>query len=305
MENTEKPTHIWFKGKICEWSEALIHVWSELATRGTNVFEGIRCYRQKNGKYAILSLKSHLLRLEQSARLLHISNPYTIERLIKGIKELIKIVGDGRHLYIRPTIFVDYGRYGNLYEDAVVDAYIVCLPVERDIAFQGIKCCISTFRRSDDSVMSPLIKAGASYHALRLPIIEAKSVGYDDAIMLNSNGYVSETTSAAIFCVKNNKLISPPLSSGILDSITRKHVIKLASINNIAFIERDITRMELYTFDEIFAVGTLCEIKPILQIDAHKIGNGNIGKITNIISKQYFGICDGTVEDKMGWLTYV
>ena len=308
MGNIERPEYIWFKGKICKWEEAHVHVWSELATRGANVFEGIRCYKQQNGKYALLSLEEHLKRLERSARLMYIENPYSLQELKSGIMELIKKIGTCGcgNLYIRPTIYVENGRYGNLYGDAVNNAYIVCVPVERDVSIKnGIKCCISTYRRCDDMTFSPLIKAGAAYQAFRIPAIEAKMSGYDDVIFLNNLNYVSETTAAAIFLVKDKTIITPPLNAGILDSITRKNIIYLAKKQKLCVIEKNITRVELYTADEVFTAGTLSEITPILQIDKNIIGMGKVGEITKLISDMYTDICEGNLEDELGWLEYV
>ena len=169
----------------------------------------------------------------------------------------------------------------------------------------GIKCCISTYRRSDDMTFSPLIKAGAAYQAFRIPAIEAKALGYDDAIFLNNLNFVSETTAASIFMVKDNLIITPPLNAGILDSITRKNIISLAHSKNISVIERNITRVELYTADEIFIAGTLCEITPVLQIDKTIIGGGEVGQITKSMIDTYIGICEGNIKDEWGWLEYV
>ena len=233
-------------------------------------------------------------------------NPYDFQEIKSGIIGLIEKMKGYGHLYIRPTVYVEDGRYGNLYGDAVNDAYIVCVPVDRDKNIKnGIKCCISTYRRSDDMTFSPLIKAGAAYQAFRIPAIEAKALGYDDAIFLNNLNFVSETTAASIFMVKDNLIITPPLNAGILDSITRKNIISLAHSKNISVIERNITRVELYTADEIFIAGTLCEITPVLQIDKTIIGGGEVGQITKSMIDTYIGICEGNIKDEWGWLEYV
>ena len=144
-----------------------------------------------------------------------------------------------------------------------------------------------------------------AYQAFRIPAIEAKALGYDDAIFLNNLNFVSETTAASIFMVKDNLIITPPLNAGILDSITRKNIISLAHSKNISVIERNITRVELYTADEIFIAGTLCEITPVLQIDKTIIGGGEVGQITKSMIDTYIGICEGNIKDEWGWLEYV
>lgn len=304
MSKPIRPDYLWFNGKICLWNEGNVHVWSEVATRGANVFEGIRCYKQKDGSRSILSLERHMNRLFKSAKLLHFTPKFSEEEMIQGIHQIISKIPNIEHIYIRPTIYAEYGRYGNLYGDDEYGAYIVAFPNERsESVTKGITCCISTWKHSNDLIISPRIKAGASYQAYRLPVIEARSNLFDEAILLNQEDYVTETTGSAVFIIKSNQLITPPLSAGILDSITRKHVMKIAMEQmNMEVIERNITRIDLYLAEEAFAVGTLAEITPILKIDLHELSNGVVGKYTKEIQQIYFDICEGRVKDEWDWL---
>lgn len=307
MSKPDRPEYLWFNGQVCPWNDGKVHVWSEAVTRGTNVFEGIRCYRQKDGSYSILSLDSHMNRLFDSAKLLHFTSPYSKKEMVSGICSLVEKLPKGEHIYIRPTIYVEYGRFGDLYGDAEYGAFIVAFPTARgESVIKGISCCVSTWKHSSDMVISPRIKAGAAYQAYRLPLIEARNNHFDDAVLLNNEDYVTETTGSAIFIVKNNEIITPPINAGILDSITRKHIMKIVRENfSMNVIERNITRMDLYLAEEAFAVGTLAEITPILKFDMHVLGNGEAGKYTTAIQKIYLDICEGQAADCWNWLVPV
>lgn len=307
MSKPQRPQFLWFNGKIVPWEEGKIHVWSEVATRGANVFEGIRCYRQKNGQKAVLCLNEHLKRLFESAKLLHFVPKYTNDEMTNAIKRLVATINEDDHIYIRPTIYAEYGRYGDLYGDEEYGAYVVAFPNKRSVSIEkGLKCAVSSWRHSNDLVISPRIKAGASYQAYRLPMIEARRNNFDDAILLNNEEYVTESTGAAIFIIKDNQLFTPPISSGILDSITRKNVIKIVEEElNMKVNIQNITRMDLYLADEMFLAGTLAEITPIVKIDQFDVSNGNVGEITKSIQKVYFEICEGYRPDKWNWLTII
>ncbi|BDS11593.1 branched-chain amino acid transaminase [Aureispira anguillae] len=305
MKKQEQPSLIWFNGNVEPWENATVHVWSELATRGANIFEGIRCYQQKDGSHALISLEQHLNRLFSALKILRIASPFTKEELKAGIIDLINALKLEGHIYVRPTVYVEKGRYGEGYGEVKNGAYIVAFPVERSPSIQeGIKCCVSSWRRMNDLSMSPLLKAGAAYQSFKLPMIDALNGGYDEAILLNDKGLVAETTGATIFMVRNGQVITPPISAGILESITRSNCINLLRSHfKIQVVERDIPRTELYWADEIFLTGTLAELTPVLSIDKIDIGNGAVGPITQKLQTTYLGICEGRKEDTFNWLT--
>ncbi|MEA5504681.1 branched-chain-amino-acid transaminase [Halotia wernerae UHCC 0503] len=304
MNKLDRPSVIWFNGEIVPWNNAVIHVWTELATRGANVFEGIRCYKQDDNSYSLLCVEQHIDRLFNSLKILRISSPYTRNQLILGMNALINALESHSHVYVRPTVYVEQGRYGEGFGEVVNGAYIVAFPTPRaKNVSNGVNCCVSSWLRSSDLSMSPLIKSGAAYQAFKLPIIEALNGGYDEAILLNSNTNVSETTASTIFIVRKGKVFTPPISAGILESITRKNIIDLLEYEfNISVVERDIPRTELYLADEIFLAGTLAELTPVLSIDKVPIGNG-VGLLSQAIQKSYFDICEGRKSDCLKWLT--
>jgi branched-chain amino acid aminotransferase len=207
----DTPRLIWFNGKIVPWEKASIHVWTELATRGMNIFEGVRCYKQKNGSFAFVNLQDHIDRMYNSINILRINPPYAKDIFISGIYDLVNSIKEDTHLYIRPTIYVEKGRYGEDFGETQNGAYIAGFPVPRaQSVTKGISCCVSSWLRSPDLSMSPLIKCGAAYHSFRLPMIEALNNGYEEAILLNTENNVSETTGSTIFIKRKDKIITPP-----------------------------------------------------------------------------------------------
>ncbi|MGA1839246.1 MAG: aminotransferase class IV [bacterium] len=303
------PSLIWYNEKIVPWEKATVHVWSELAIRGTSVFEGLRAYwNGSDNKYYILSLDDHMRRFAQSARLLWI--PCTqelIKKFRKGIFELILALNFCEHCYIRPTIFIQSGRYGYKPEEVTLGSYIVVFPVPRpQLTTVGSRACVSSWRRLTDSTLPPRIKAGAAYTAFRMPTIEAKRKGVNEAILLNERNKVAETPGSAIFIIRDGQVITPPVTAGILESITRKNTIELLKIEfNLEVIEREVDRTELYIADEIFTCGTLSEIQPVIEVDDIKIGNGEPGSLTCKFRDRYFQICDSGSKAPYNWLTPV
>ncbi len=299
----EPPPVIWFNGAIRPWAEATVHVWTELATRGANVFEGIRAYQHPDGHHRVLSGAAHLRRLFESAALLRMPTAYSQEALVAAIDDLLVAFAGQGHLYLRPTLYVEHGRNGVDLSDTVTGAYVAALPVRRpDKVSDGIRVCVSTWRRGGDLVFSPLIKAGSAYHAFRLPLLEARDMGADEAILLNEQGRVTEATGANLFMVRGEQVITPPLSAGILAGITRSNLIEVLEQDlGLEVIERDIPRTELYLADEVFLCGTLAEVVPVVAIDGRSVGTCLAGPVTAAARNRYLGICDGLIPDTYGW----
>lgn len=265
-----EPRLIWCNGDIMPWQDAQVHVASETALRGLNVFEGIRAYwRPDTERFAVIRLHEHLERLAASARLLQIPHDGLIEQLSKGIGEILDATVLREDLYLRPTIYVDSGRYISRQDMVTVGAFIACYPTGPR-SDQPLSCAISTWRRIPESALPPLAKTGAAYTAFRLARLEALQAGADEAILLNEAGHVTETAGAAIFLVRGGRLSTPPLSDGILDSVTRRIAMHLARTElGLAAQECSITRSELYSADEVFVTGTLDEIRLVSQVDRH------------------------------------
>jgi branched-chain amino acid aminotransferase len=290
------PELIWWNGKITAWGDARVHVTSEVATRGTNVFEGVRAYwRPADRRHAVVHLHRHLTRLEQSARLIRFpadDSAALVKELRDGVPALIRALDHHGDLYLRPTLYIDEGRYGWQPGRVKLGAYIAGYPTGPRPA-APMSCIVSSWRRTPDLAVSPLVKVGAAYQTFRLPRIEAAMAGADEAILLNLNDTVAETGGAAVFLVRGGTAITPPLADGVLDGITRAVVIDLLrSRLNTPVVERSVLRTELYTADEVFVCGTLDEIRIVGSIDGMPVGAGP-GPVGAAVRRLYLDICTG------------
>lgn len=298
---------IWFNGKFVDWNEANLHVLSHVVHYGSSVFEGIRCYDTKNGP-AVFRMVDHIARLYNSAKIYRMEIPYTEEDFCKSILATIKKNGL-RECYIRPLIFRGYGELG---------VYPLNCPVESIIAVwswgkylgekaikNGVDVGVSSWRRMSPDTMPNMAKAGSNYMNSQLAKMEAVLNGYDEAIMLDFNGLVSEGSGENIFLVKEGILHTPPLSSSLLAGITRDSIIKLAKDLGYEVKEVEIPREMLYIADELFLTGTAAEVTPIRSVDKISIGNGGLGKITKKLQERFFKLLKGELEDLYGWLTLV
>ncbi len=300
----ERPQVLWFNGRLVPWDEARVHVWSEVAVRGTNVFEGLRAYWDAAAAvHRLVSLDAHLRRLFESAKLLRLPAEHvTRESLTGAIFALVAALGERRHLYVRPTVYVEDGRH----RDMVMGAYVVAFPVARPAGVEdGIRCCVSSWRRASDAVFPPRIKSGAAYQAFRLSAMEAEERGFDEAILLDQGGDVAEATGATVFVVRCGVAATPPVSSSILESVTRRHAQRLLRELGVETVERPVNRSELYVADEVFLTGTLAEITPVVGVDGHAVGEGRPGPVATACRDRYLAICEGRQPDLDGWLTAV
>jgi branched-chain amino acid aminotransferase len=292
------PDIIWWNGRLVPWDQARVHVTSEVATRGTNVFEGVRAYWQADaGHSALVHLRRHFARLAQSARLVRFPLDQVeahIAQMRDGIDELVRAMGSERDLYLRPTLYIERGRYGWQSENTEVGSYIAGYPTD-ERSDRPLSCIVSSWRRTKDLAISPLAKAGAAYQAFRLPRIEAAMAGADEAILLNDADTVAETGGAAVFVVRDGVVATPSLADGVLDGITRKVVIELLRDRlDIPVVERAIPRTELYIADEAFLCGTLDEVRAIGSIDEVGLGSAP-GPVTAAVRSRYLDACCGRV----------
>lgn len=307
MNNKYKDEFIWFKGNVMPYNEAQVSIMNTSTQYGINVFEGIRCYynEEKNQLYAF-KLYEHLERLLSSAKLLRLEvKPHiTIDYLIKGVHDVIKANNLKEDIYVKIGVFID--NEGSWSAIGPTGIYIVAFPKGRVYnEKKGINCCISSWQRISDSSVSPRIKSGANYINSRYGFLEAQMNGYDSTIFLNNNGKVSEGPGACIFMVRNGKLVTPSITSSILESITRQAIIEIARNElNIQVEERDIDRTELYLSDELFFVGTAIEIVPILSVDQHII-DSDIGPLTRQLRNMFFNIVTNKIEKYNNWLAKI
>jgi branched-chain amino acid aminotransferase len=304
MTPTEK---IWHNGQWIAWNEAQIHVLSHVVSYGSSVFEGVRCYETQNGP-AIFRLRDHTRRLLDSAKIYRIPVQFSLDQLLDAHVEVVRL-NALRSCYIRPIILRGYGGVGVLPVNNPTEAYIACWEWGKylgdEALAQGVDVCISSWTRIAPNTLPALAKAGANYMNSQLIRMEAHENGYAEGIALDSSGCVSEGSGENLFVVRDGKIITPPLSSSVLPGITRDTVVTIAKDLGIPIVESVIPREMLYIADEVFFTGTAAEITPIRSVDRIKVGAGQRGPITEQLQKSFFGIVEGKLEDKFGWLTPV
>ncbi|MBC7100719.1 MAG: branched-chain-amino-acid transaminase [Methanobacteriales archaeon] len=298
---------IWFNNRFIEWDEAKIHVLSHVVHYGSSVFEGIRCYKNKEGS-AIFRLEDHIRRLFNSAKIYMIDIPYTQEEICEAIIETIK-VNNLEECYIRPIVFRGYKELGvnplNCPVEVVIAAWEWGSYLGQEALEEGVDVGVSTWRRMAPNTLPNMAKAGGNYLNSQLVKMEAIKHGYDEGIMLDYNGMVSEGSGENIFIVKDGELYTPPVSSSLLPGITRDSVIRLANEMGINVKEERIPREMLYLADELFFTGTAAEITPIRSVDGIIIGDGRRGPLTEKLQDSFFKILRAEVDDRFEWLTYI
>ena len=300
---------IWINGMYVPWNDAKIHVLTHSLHYGTGVFEGIRCYKTINKKRAIFRLDDHINRFINSSKIYFMKVEYSKSELHDIIVELVKN-SKFDECYVRPIAYYSYGKMGvnplpNTTSVSIAawkwDEYL-----KKDIKDVGIKAMISSWARIDGRTMPVHAKSTANYANSALARIDALNSGFDEAIMLNTNGMVVEASAENIFIVKNDLLMTPPISSGALDGITRDSVLKLAKEYGIDHEVVDVSRDELYIADEVFLTGTAAEIKTVSEIDNRMIGNNKKYNITNKLKQMFESVVKGTDEKFSDqWLTYI
>jgi branched-chain amino acid aminotransferase len=294
---------VWFDGQYLKWEEAKVPIFVHALHYGTAVFEGIRAYPSDDNLY-IFRLKEHMERLRKSANVYSFTTKFSAEELCKATVELIRKNGIKESCYIRPLTFV--GLHGidlNVTKNSPTHTTIIIFPFAKYFKGDGISACISSWRRIDDESIPPMAKASGNYLNSVLATQECRRNGYDESILLDRNGCVSEASGENIFVVRNGKLHTPQLSDSILEGITRNTAITIARELGYDVVERPISRTELYLADEIFLTGTAAEIIAITKIDGNIVGNGREGTMTRSIRENYERIVIGNSEKFMGWLT--
>lgn len=298
---------VWFNGEFVPWNEAKVHILTHALHYGSGVFEGIRAYKNANGTF-VFRLTDHLKRLYDSAKIYLMEIPYSVDELKEATFELLKKNGL-EACYIRPIAFRGYGEMGLNPLKCPVDVAIAAWPwgayLGEEGIRNGIRAKVSSFRRIDVNMLPPAAKATGQYINSILAKTEALKEGYDEAILLDSRGFVSEGSGENIFVIKGGVIYTPPVSAGILRGITRDSVIKIARSLNIDLIEADIVRSDLYLADEIFFTGTAAEIVPIREVDNRIIGSDMPGEITRKLQDAFYSIIEGKNEDFGEWLEYV
>ena len=303
----QKVSKIWMDGKLIPWEEANVHILTHSLHYGLAVFEGIRCYLCPDGKSAVFRLREHVDRLFDSAQIGDIKIPYSKREISEACKETLR-VNQLREGYIRPIVFIGEGVMGvypgeNPIQVAIITwswgAYLGEGALEK-----GIRVKVSSYTRHHVNVMMTKAKICGNYVNSVLAKREVTKMGYDEALMLDTEGYVSEASGENIFMVKNGLLKTTPLTS-ILSGITRDSVIQIAKAKKIPLLEERFTRDELYTAQEAFFTGTAAELTPIREVDDRMIGNGKPGPMTKELQAAFFDIVKGKNPSYREWLDYL
>lgn len=296
---------IWLNGKIVPLNEATINVLSPTSQFGANVFEGIRCYwNEEEEQLYAFRLEKHYKRLKNSMKMFRMEDKYSTEELKQGLIDVVQANSYKEDIAVRQTVFID--GFGSWMSKGPINMFIAPIAKSRNYLEEnkGLRCCISSWERISDRNLSPKVKVGANYINSRMAQMEALENGYDSAIFLNNQGKVSEGPGSCIFIVRDDKLLTPPVTASILDSITRDTILKLAKNKlQIEVIERDIDRTELYICEEAFLCGSAVEIMPIISIDGIDISCGKQGDITKKIHGIYIETVIGKIETYKKWLT--
>ena len=300
--------YIWMNGKFIPWEEATTHVLSHTIHYGNGVIEGTKAYKTNKG-YAIFRLNDHTKRLLESAKMTLIDVPYTVEELNEAQIELVRkneFIGD--NVYIRPFAFLGYGVMGVYHKNAPVETVLAAWEwgayLGEEGLKRGIRLKISSFSRPANTSNMGKAKATANYLNSQLAKHEAIECGYEEALLLDDQGYVAEATGAAFFMIREGKVVTPP-SDNALESITQRTVVELAQDMGIEVVRRRITREELYIAEEAFLTGTAAEVTPVREIDGRIIGKGERGPITEKIQSAYFDMVFGRNPKYEHYLTYV
>jgi branched-chain amino acid aminotransferase len=291
-------------GELVDWADAKVHVGVHGLHYGSGVFEGIRCYETPDGP-AVFRLDEHLKRLDNSARLLGMELPYTVEALREATFELIGANGL-TECYLRPIAFYGYGELGVAASDNPVDTVIMSWPwgayLGEEGLRQGIRAKISSWQRIGANVIPHVAKATGVYLNSMLAVTEANRAGYDEAILLTAEGYVADGSGENIFVVRDGEISTPGLSTSILPGITRDTVIQIAQDLGYRVSEQNIIRSDLYLADEVFMCGTAAEVTPLRSVDDHELG---VGPITLKIQEAYLDTVRGRTERWAHWLDRV
>ncbi len=302
-----KSEFIWFDGQFVPWDAANVHVTAHALHYGSSIFEGIRAYSTPRGP-AILGLRPHLQRFFDSAKIMRIHIPFTIEQLEDAILETVR---RNRHqgCYIRPLAFRGSETFSLNARACPTHVVIITFEWGRYLGTEaiekGVDVMVSSWRRMATDTFAPMAKAGGNYVNSQFVAMEAADYGFVEGIALDVNGFVSEGSGENIFVVYRGEIFTPPVAASALMGITRHYAITLAQDMGYRVREENIPREMLYVADEIFFTGTAAEITPVRSVDRVPIGNGGRGPITQRIQEEFFAIVSGEKPDRFGWLTFV
>ena len=299
---------LWYNGEMVEVKDAKTHVLTHSLHYGMAVFEGLRAYQTEDGRTAIFRLKDHTERLLGSAKIFQMVVPYDLDTLMQAQKDVVTQNGLAS-AYIRPLIWVGAEKLGIAAKDNTINAMCAAWTwgayLGEDGIQNGIRVKTSSYTHHMPNVTMCKAKASSNYPVSIMANQEVTRHGYDEAILMDPQGYVCQGSGENLFLVKNGELHTPDLSGGALDGITRRTIIQFAADLGIKVIERRITRDEFYLADEIFMTGTAAEVTPIREYDDRTIGNGGRGDLTETLQRLYFDVVHGRNDNYTEWLDFV
>ena len=306
MSMSDRDGFIWYDGEMVDWRNATTHVLTHTLHYGMGVFEGVRAYETPRGP-AIFRLNDHTDRLFRSAHILGIKLPYSKEQINRAHHDVVKANGL-KSCYFRPMAFYGSGKLGVAPPADDVHVIVAAWPwgayLGEEGMERGIRVKTSSFSRHHVNITMCKAKANGNYMNSILANTEATRDGYDEALLLDVDGYVAEGSGENVFIVRNGKLYTPDLTSA-LEGITRDSVTTIAAEMGLTLVEKRITRDEVYSADEAFFTGTAAEVTPIRELDGRQIGAGHRGPVTTEIQKRYFDSVKGLDPAHEHWLTYV
>lgn len=305
----QKSEKIWMDGKFVNWDEANVHILTHTLHYGLGVFEGIRCYELGDGKSAIFRLREHLKRLFESAHMFNLEIPFSLDVIQQACLELFR-VNRLKSGYLRPLVYLGAGSMGlNYQEDNPVRVSLIAWPWGTYLGDKGVKegirAKVSSFARHRANVMLPKSKTCGNYVNSILAKKEALNAGYEEALMMDTEGYLVEASAESLFIVKDGMVRTPPLESTALRGITRDSVITIMRDTSIPLTQEKCLREDAYVADEIFITGTAAELCPIRELDDRRIGTGKPGPVTQKLQQIFFDTVKGKVERYREWLTIV
>ena len=293
---------IWMNGELVDWDQAQVHVLTHTLHYGMGVFEGIRAYETDRGP-GIFRLTEHIERLFRSAQILMMEIPFTVGEIVEATKETVRSTGLPG-CYIRPIAYYGYGEMGLNTLPCSVDVAIACWPwgayLGDDAVSKGVRMKISSWTRHDHNTMPPASKTTGNYVNSSLAKVEALNAGYDEAIMLNKAGLVSECTGENIFVVRNGRIVTPPLSAGALEGITQSSVTQIANDLGFEVVVGDLARSDLYIAEEMFVCGTAAEVSTVNSVDDRRIPCP--GPISSAIAEEYGKAVRGQTDKYRHWV---
>lgn len=304
----DKVKKIWLEGELVDWDDAKVHILTHTMHYGLGAFEGIRAYKRADGTTSIFRLKEHLDRLYDTCKLCLIEPRFGRDVVTQACSQLLR---ENRmdEAYLRPIVFVGDGAMGIYAPNNPIRTAIVAWRwgayLGQDALDKGIRAKLSSWSRHHIHVSLPKGKIMGQYTNSMLAKREAKLAGYDEALLMDVQGYVSEGSGENLFMVKNGRIITPPLSASILAGVTRDSIMTLAREEGLTVSEEMITRDQLYLADEVFLTGTAAEVTPIREIDDRKVGEGVMGPVTKRLQHRYFDVVKGSDTSHPEWLTRV